>query len=144
MGTITLTATGFAMIDMPDGMTFFGTQEDPPSPRGYRRIPLAVATVSESKLNQLILGGGYPSPFPNDMDLVPMDLKVFPASADGLVRGLCWLPSSDANGAINRVTMRKIGNVWDGLVLPMNAYLSLSKDHLDVLLEVRVGTIALA
>lgn len=136
MGSITVSHQGAAIVAVTSGVTYLGVQNNPTSPRGFRRIQLASSHPEETETTHLIESGGFPWPFPADVDLLPLELKIFPRSSDGLVRALCWLPGGQY-GHIHRATMTASSGFLLGVLLPMAAYQTITPNQLDTLLAIR-------
>lgn len=136
MGSITVSHDGAAVVAVTSGVSYLGVQDSPTSPRGFRRIQLASSHTNDPQTTDSIESGCFPAPFPTDVDLLPLELKIFPRSSDGLVRALCWLPGGQ-HGHIHRATITTASGFLLGVMLPMAACQTITPDQLVTLLDIR-------
>lgn len=122
---------GHVVLTLADGRTYEGRAVEP------RPNEFLVGTLSGVGDDTLNADGSRPVYWPDNLDLWPMQIKVFRPGKDGLRRGVVWLPHARGRlrGELYRVTAVSRQSGLHGVVIEMMAYRHVGADELDGLLR---------
>lgn len=123
-GFVDVDEDGNILLRLPDGRSYAG-QTFKAGATTFRVGTVHCRSFRHAHLDlELNADGGLPVHRPDNVEIWPLQVKIFPSSKDGLVRGLVWLPDrvGRSGGTIYRLTMRSDRHALRGVTLPLSVY----------------------